>query len=38
MVGKYSKECSIFPSHLPPSIVAMRIELFVLQWSSVTSQ
>ncbi len=27
-----------FPSLLPPSIVAMRIELFVLQWSSVTSQ
>ncbi len=27
-----------FPSPLPPSIVAMCIDLFVLQWSSVTSQ
>ncbi len=27
-----------FTSPIPPSIVATHIELFVLQWSSVTSQ
>ncbi len=27
-----------FPSPFPTSIIAMHIELFMLQWSSVTSQ